>query len=283
MTIFPGGAIKIGLLTIIPNQGNLDLGGVVKMPRQAREKSASGIYHIMMRGINRQVIFKDDEDYSKFLQALGKYKEKSGYEIYAYCLMDNHIHLLLKVGKEPLEQIMRRICGSYVYWYNSKYERIGNLFQDRFKSEVVENDSYFLTVLRYIHQNPLKAGFASSIEQYQWSSMLEYMNRSKVVDAGFALRLFDGDREKAVGSFIQFCKVANDDLCLEVEEKQHLSDKEARYVIREVCRVENLTEMQKLDKIIRNSYLKILKEEYRLSIRQIARLTGINRGSVLNA
>jgi REP element-mobilizing transposase RayT len=252
------------------------------MPRQAREKSASGIYHIIMRGINRQVIFEDDEDYSRFILALGKYKEKSGYEIYAYCLMDNHIHLLLKIGKEPLEQIMRRICGSYVYWYNSKYDRIGNLFQDRFKSEVVENDSYFLTVLRYIHQNPLKAGFACSIEQYQWSSMLQYMERPKVVDAGFAISLFSGDREKAVGSLINFCKVANDDNCMEFGERQYLSDKEARHVIREVCRVENPTEMKKLDKIIRNGYLKVLKEEYRLSIRQIARLTGINRGIILN-
>lgn len=111
----------------------------------------------MMRGINRQAIFYDEADFSKFLETLLKYKEISGYEIYAYCLMDNHVHLLLKVGREPLEQIMRRICGSYVYWYNTEYQRIGYLFQDRFKSEVVENDSYFLTVLRYIHQNPLKA------------------------------------------------------------------------------------------------------------------------------
>jgi REP element-mobilizing transposase RayT len=72
--------------------------------------------------------------------------------------MGNHVHILLKVGNEPLEQMMRRICGSYVYWYNKKYQRTGNLFQDRFKSETVENDNYFLIVLRYIHQNPLKAG-----------------------------------------------------------------------------------------------------------------------------
>lgn len=110
------------------------------MPRQARKKSDSGIYHIMMRGINRQIIFQDEEDYSKFLQTLERYKEKSGYKIYAYCLMGNHIHLLLKVDIEPLGQLMRRLCGSYVYWYNRKYQRIGYLFQDRFKSEVVEND-----------------------------------------------------------------------------------------------------------------------------------------------
>jgi len=253
------------------------------LPRQARKKSASGIYHIMMRGINRQIIFEDDDDYSRFLQTLQNYKEKSGYEIYAYCLMGNHVHLLLKVGKEPLEQIMRRICGSYVYWYNSKYERIGNLFQDRFKSEVVEDNRYFLTVLRYIHQNPLKAGIVSCVERYQWSSLVEYMNRPKVVDVSFTLKLFDDEREKAVESIIQFCKVVNDDLCLEMEEKQLLSDQEARHVIKKVCQVENSSELQKLDKVTRKKYLKELKEEYRLSIRQIERLTGINRGIVLKA
>lgn len=105
------------------------------MPRKAREKSESGIYHIMMRGINRQKVFKDDEDCLRFIQTLQKYKEQSDYAIYAYCLMGNHVHILLKTGTEPLEQIMRRVCGSYVYWYNDKYQRIGNLFQDRFKSE----------------------------------------------------------------------------------------------------------------------------------------------------
>lgn len=123
------------------------------MARQPRKKSDSGIYHIIMRGINRQNIFEDQEDYYKFIETIKQYKEISGYQIYAYCLMGNHVHLLLIVGNEPLEQIMRRICGSFVYWYNRKYQRTGNLFQDRFKSEPVDNDNYLLTVLRYIHQN----------------------------------------------------------------------------------------------------------------------------------
>lgn len=96
------------------------------MPRCAREKSESGIYHIIMRGINRQSIFEDEEDYFQYLNTIQRYKEKCGYQIYAYCLMGNHVHLLLKIGQEPLEQVMRRLCGSYVYWYNNKYQRIGN-------------------------------------------------------------------------------------------------------------------------------------------------------------
>jgi REP element-mobilizing transposase RayT len=114
------------------------------IPRRAREKSNSGIYHIFLRGINRQDIFEDGEDSQKFLDALQRYKEISAYSLYAYCLMGNHVHLLLQVGVEPLAQFMRRICGSYVYWYNKKYKRIGNLFQDRFKSEPDKDDANFL-------------------------------------------------------------------------------------------------------------------------------------------
>jgi len=125
------------------------------MPRQARQKSESGIYHIMLRGINQQIIFEDEEDSEKFIETLKTYKAISGYKIFAYCLMGNHCHLLLKVEKEDLVLIFKRIAGSYVYWYNWKYYRRGHLFQDRFKSEPVEDDVYFLTVLRYIHQNPV--------------------------------------------------------------------------------------------------------------------------------
>ncbi len=253
------------------------------MPRQARKRSTSGIYHIMMRGINRQSIFGDQDDYTKFLQTLKQYKEISGYQIYAYCLMGNHVHLLLKVGEEPLEQVMRRICGSYVYWYNAKYNRIGNLFQDRFKSETVENDSYFLTVIRYIHQNPLKAGLVKSIEDYQWSSIREYINRPELVDTDFGLRMFDVNRGKAVAGFILFCRTDSDNQCMEIEDKRLLSDAEAINLIIKVCQLENTSDLKKLDKAMRNEYLKQLKEEYHLSIRQIERLTGINRGIIYNA
>jgi REP element-mobilizing transposase RayT len=110
-----------------------------------------------MRGINRQIIFEDKEDNERFLETLKTGKSKSGFNLYAYCLMGNHLHLLVKVEKEDLEMIIKRIAGSYVYWYNLKYRRCGHLFQDRYKSETIEDDAYLLTVIRYIHQNPLKS------------------------------------------------------------------------------------------------------------------------------
>ena len=140
------------------------------MPRAARKRSESGIYHIVMRGINRQVIFFEREDFLRFIETLQKYKNICEYQLFSYCLMDNHVHLLIKEGKEPLETIMRRICGSYVFWYNRKYDRIGYLFQDRFKSEAIKDDTYFLTVLRYIFQNPVKAGIVKNVIDYPWTN-----------------------------------------------------------------------------------------------------------------
>ena len=233
-----------------------------------------------MRGINRQNIFEEDDDNMKFLQILEQYRDKCGYDIYAYCLMGNHVHLLLKIGEEPLEQVMRRICGSYVYWYNWKYQRIGNLFQDRFKSEPIEDDKYFLIVLRYIHQNPLKAGLIKDIEKYKWSSYGEYLGEVKLVNADYVLKIFNTDREKAIKSFAQYNSELNNDICLDIGEKSRITDEEARAIIKKVCNLYNAIELQTLDISTRDRYLKELKEKHSLSIRQIERLTGINRGVV---
>lgn len=253
------------------------------MPRAARKRSDSGIYHIIMRGTNRQSIFEDEEDNEKFLQTLGQYKQKSGYEIYGYCLMGNHLHLLLRIGVEPIEQVMRRICGSYVYWYNYKYERVGNLFQDRFKSEAVEDDHYLLTVLRYIHQNPLKAGLADNCMQYKWSSYHEYLEKPRLIDIDYVLDSMHGDREKAIKQYNQYHLEANDARCLELEGRHRITDEEARKIISTTCKVKNAIDVQRLEMHLRNRCLKELKDAHGLSIRQIERLTGINRGVVLKA
>ncbi|MDI9476091.1 MAG: transposase [Natronincolaceae bacterium] len=148
----------------------------------------------MVRGINRQSIFVEDRDHSRYIKTLGEYKKEIAFELYAYCLMGNHLHLLIKEGNEKIGNTMRRIGVSYAYWHNRQYDRNGHLFQGRFKSEPVEDDTYFLTVLRYIHQNPLKAGLVSDIEDYKWSSYNEYYKTSNIVDTNFALQMFSSDK-----------------------------------------------------------------------------------------
>jgi REP element-mobilizing transposase RayT len=250
------------------------------MPRVARIKSNNGLYHIIMRGINRQTIFEDEEDYTKFIQIIQRYQGICEYKIYAYCLMSNHLHLLLMEGKEPLETVMRRLCGSYVFWYNKKYGRAGYLFQDRYKSEPVENDMYFLTVLRYIFHNPIKAGIVTEIHNYKWTNYIDYMKGTNQTEINFVLNTFHIDREKAIEGFVEHINTKNDDKCLEIQEKKLLTDDDARKIIKAHCQIEQTIDIQDFDIIKRNLYLKDLKNRYGLSIRQIERLTGISRGVI---
>ena len=252
------------------------------MPRTGRIKSESGIYHIILRGINRQTIFEEDEDAIKFVETLGEYKEKSGYKLYAYCLMGNHIHLLLKEEDEELGIIMRRIGASYVYWYNLKYNRCGHLFQDRYKSEPVEGENYLLAVLRYIHQNPLKAGLVKDIGDYKWSSYCEFINKGEIIDVDFILGLFGKERTKAIDNFKSFNEIFSNEGCLDIEERKKLADNEAIEIIKKVCNVPHCIDLQTIEKETKSKYLRLLKKEG-LSTRQIARLTGISRVLVLKA
>ena len=230
----------------------------------------------------RSTIFEDEEDASKFIGTLKKYQKESEYEIYAYCLMGNHVHILIKEGKEDLGNVMRRIGASYVYWYNVKYDRVGHLFQDRFKSEAVEDNRYLLSVLRYIHQNPLKAGIVSDIREYKWSSYIEYLYTEGIVNSDFILSLFDEDTNKAVEMFKEFHENIINDEFLDVEKKKTIKDTEAIEIIKRTCGVNHGSDIQKLGKEQRNICLRILRNNG-LSTRQISRLTGVSRNIVLRS
>jgi REP element-mobilizing transposase RayT len=248
----------------------------MNMPRSARQESSTGIYHIMLRGINQQIIFNDEEDYQKFLEILKNCKIISEFELYAYCLMNNHIHILIKVNKESLSQIVKRIGVRYVYWYNWKYYRRGHLFQDRYKSEAVEDDRYFLSVLRYIHQNPLKAGIVKNISEYEYSSFKEYLytQQEYIVDKEFTFEIISKDE------FILFNQADNNDKCLEYDFSDFkITDIEAKEIIRKNSNCENIEQFLSLNKDEKNRYIKIFKDKG-MSIRQISRLTGVSFGVV---
>ena len=118
---------------------------------------------------------------------------------------------MLKEENEPIELIIKRVGGSYAYWYNWKYYRKGHLFQDRYRSEPVENDSYFLTVLRYIHQNPVKANIVKNVNEYEYSSYNDYIeNKNDLVNTDFAFSLMGKE------SFVEFHNEINNDICLDI-------------------------------------------------------------------
>lgn len=249
------------------------------LPREARKISRSGVYHLMLRGINQQTIFEEDEDKLKFLETLKKYKKITGFELYGYCLMDNHVHLLIKEGEEAIANVIKRVSSSYVYWYNMKYQRVGHLFQERFKSENVEDDRYFFTALRYIHQNPLKAGLAKDIFTSMWTSMNEYMRKGELVDIDRALNQISSDRKAALKWFIHYMQESNKDQCLEYKVRFRLSDNQVRIYLHEMG-ISNNSLLQRMDRENRDAVLLQIKKLEGVTIRQISRITGISKSVI---
>lgn len=248
------------------------------MPRAARKKSESGIYHIMLRGINRQIIFEDDEDCEKYLQCLAECKAISGFTLHAYCLMGNHVHLLIQEGREPLEQIFKRIGARYVFWYNWKYKRSGHLFQDRFKSEPVNDDAYFLAVLRYIYQNPIKAGLCKRLAEHRWSSFCELTAASmpKLTDPGKALELLP------MAELLVFLAASAEEQFMDLTDDNRLTDGEASELLKKLCRLPSLAAFQQLPREKQEQRIQELSG-HGCSIRQLSRLTGISKAMVEKA
>lgn len=250
------------------------------MPRSARLRSESGVYHVMVRGINREDIFIHPQDRIRYLEALSQVKEISGCSIYAYCLMRNHVHLLMAEGSEDtIGETMKRLGSSYVYWYNLKYERVGHLFQDRFLSEPVESDAYLLAALRYIHQNPVKAGIVQECGQYVWSSYLAYASGREqplgLTNTGLALGIAGG-----LDGFLAFHREPSAYEFLDLDEKVRASDETICRAGERLLQGHPLRAILTLDAEERHRVVRELKAIEGASNRQIARLTGMNRKMV---
>ena len=151
------------------------------MARPYRLQSEDCFYHITSRGDDRKKIFVSERDYGKFLEYISLAKAKYKFYVYAYCLMTNHYHLLLETTQANISKIMHYVNGSYTSYYNTKRKRSGHVFQGRFKSLVVDKDSYFQELSRYIHLNPVKAKIAEKPEAYRWSSYRGYFGKKDPV------------------------------------------------------------------------------------------------------
>ncbi len=249
------------------------------MARAARTLSKSNIYHVMLRGVNRQDIFEDDEDRAYFMNVLRRCKELSGFRLHAFALMSNHVHLLIEPGNESLETVFRRIGTRYAVWFNRKYERAGHLFQNRYISENVETDLYFMTVLRYILQNPIKAGLESRPGTYRWSSYPAYQKGvGAITDTEYATTVFGG-REPLVQYLLQ----DNEDHVMDEEDFDwRLRDDAAKEIVLRITQCDSVAAFQQLGSDQQKEYARRLYQE-RLSMGQIARLTGMSKPTVFRA
>jgi REP element-mobilizing transposase RayT len=144
------------------------------MARPPRLEASGTVYHVMARGNERRAVFRDDADRERYLSRLAHYREKFGFKLLAYCLMDNHVHLAIESGDEPLSRIMAGLQSSYTQGFNRRHRRVGHLFQGRYKAYVVDKDAYLLGLVRYIHENPRKAKLVERTWEYPWSSDRHY-------------------------------------------------------------------------------------------------------------
>ena len=261
------------------------------MPRQPRTESGTGIFHVMMRGINHQNIFEDEEDNYQFINTLDRMRVRyddegnpcgSNCTYYAYCLMGNHFHLLIREREESVGETVKRIASSYVYYYNRKYGRDGHLFKERFKSEPVNDMAYFTVLLRYIHQNPVKAGIVERVKDYEYSSWSEFDGTVEPVfqicDTRTVLnRIPFKDLEAWVNDPL------DDDVnCLDNDNEKpryRLSDDQVWQQIIKLTGVTNSSDFQKLNKDKQRETLRTLLD-IGASVRQLQRLTGLGRGII---
>jgi len=141
------------------------------MPRQARLNAPGFLQHVMARGVEQTTIFRDNQDRKAFLDRLAVILEESHTQCYAWALLQNHFHILLRTDSTPLSKVMRRLMTGYAVTFNRRYKRRGHLFQNRYKSVVCEEDPYLLELIRYIHLNPVRAGLVKTIREldtYSW-------------------------------------------------------------------------------------------------------------------
>lgn len=251
------------------------------MPRKPRVISSSHIYHLILRSVNRQNIFLDEADSMRFLETIKKYKAICKFEIFAYCIMSNHIHILIRENEDTISNIIQRISSSYVLWYNKRHKRCGHLFQERFRSEAVESEDYFLTALRYIHRNPVKAHIVSDPIKYKWSSYKEYCGKPSIADTDFALDILSADRRIALYEFQDFNTQNNEDICLDLDDNypQGIPDRKLHDCLRSIG-IDNSNKFLQLDKASRLDILNKLNIVDGISIRQLSRVLGVSRSVI---
>lgn len=253
------------------------------MPKLLRTYSNSKIYHIILKGIDNQDIFYDDQDRRVFLNDMLKTKKEFDCRFYAYCLMDNHVHLVIKTEKEFLSKCMQSLMIRYVQYFNKKYKRIGTLLQSRFKSKNIEDQRYFLEVCKYIHRNPEKAGIAKT-ENYEWSSYNEYVGKAKIIDKDVLLHYLDND----INEFIKYTDeddgYENLDEMAEYEIIKKLTDVQISDIIMKIFDIKVASEMAYYFKNLSKTELKEAVDKLKLikgtNKTQLARIIRINRSVI---
>ena len=231
------------------------------MARKPRIHYEGALYHVITRGNNKEKVFEGENEKEEYLRIIKKYKERYKFKLYSYCIMDNHAHLLIEVEKTPLSKIMQGIQQVYTQRYNSSKNQTGHVFEQRYKAFLCDKDSYLLNLVRYIHQNPLKACIPSGIK-YEWSSHMEYIEQTKKIltDKKFVLGLFSEDKKKAIKMYLDF---------IDIEETIDISQ-----IRKEKKGLDKIKEEKKSNQLKNKMSYEDLKKE-------VCKVTGINEEEIM--
>lgn len=250
------------------------------MAAERRIRSKSEVYHLVCRGSGKQILFEDDRDRCRYRDLLfSSFPVEGNSQLLAWCLMDNHVHLLVEADLDEVSTRMHVVNSTYAHYFNSRYERVDHLFQGRFKSEPIETNEYLLTVLRYIHQNPVKAGMTSDC-WYAWSSYPLYQEGLCLSEAQKRILMAcgGGNGFKRLHEKIDYVAA-----CKDVDRgRKRIDDSTALELANSLLVPLKVTDVASLDRGARNSALARLRCSG-LSVRQIERLTGVPKSVVSEA
>ena len=239
------------------------------MARGPRKCTNMFFYHIMVQGINKEYILNEVEDKRQYLKFINKVKKEIDVYIVSYCIMDNHVHILIKEEYiECLSRFMHKVNTLYAMYYNKKYNRLGYVFRDRYKSQVIYSEKQLYTCINYIHNNPVKAGICRLASEYEYSSYNEYIKNMEEIQRNINGLLIKEDILDKKENF------------LEIEEEKEVEIKNA---IEEYMKINNINfDTLKNERKNLKEIINMLKEYYGLSLRQISIYINVGRETVRN-
>ena len=271
----------------------------MKMSRKPRIHYKGAFYHVIVRGNNHAYIFNNRENKEEYKKIVSKYKKKYRFKLYAYCMMDNHVHMLIEVSDVPLSKIMQGIQQVFTQRYNRRNKSTGHVFEQRYKSYLCNRDEYLFQLIRYVHQNPVRSKLNDGID-YEWSSHKEYIGNSELADVDFPLSMFSDKKNKAIKRYLDFIGELEtkeiksmdfqEDKTLEItqniEKKHKIAKEELIGIIEEVTKIkiDEIKGNSKNKRIsdIRKIYIKCFKKYTNLPNKEIANLLEIGNSTVTN-
>ncbi len=269
------------------------------MPRQARVKSTFSTYHIILRGNEGKKIFFRKKDKTRFLDILHKVVNKFNCHVYSYCLMNNHIHLIIYDNGNDISTIVKSLATRYAMYFNKAYRRKGHLFQDRFRSEIITSDDYLLRASRYIHNNPVKAFLVDCAADYSWSSYHYYTGKAKeypaLVNTDKVLKIISNNLTDARREYIRFVDQAPPDTDVDkfidvdegettvaAEQREYIQNLEAAgkriselLAQKKISRTELLANRKKRNEIIRE-----IRKNSALTLKEIGSMFTLSESAV---